>query len=530
MTTTAATSPTPEPLLDLQRLVAGIRWRRRLCGSVALIGLLAGALLAILVPPPPTAVTRLLVVHVNDNPSDAGSIMETDVAVLQTARIAAAALKAIDADERPESFLADYQGVGLTNNILEITVQGSSNRDAVIRAKALADAFIDDHVKRAEATANAEAKALSERRDKAEEDLAKVDASIAGRTAGEAGGTAAELTSLYARRAELAAQIQDLGKRAEEAQIGAPHVAVGTQIVDAPRAIPHSRIATALLNSGVGLFLGLMVGLVLAAVASLVQDRPVLRRDIAAHLGASVIAQLSKPRRRYLPLWRRTRSVAERKRVATTLARLIRDAPAGVSLLELGCPRIAAQLAKNIAEEIAVDRPVVLVDDLPVRNRPRPRRQTVVPTRPMSIPQRGEHLGLGSVAPGTAWTDLGHLGGETVLVVRAGFANTLWLHTVARQLADAQISVIGVVLVHPDPRDRTDGTLWDGLHTALRGRTSRPVGSAPDSVPPGRGESQGHAGGPVFHGGGRRTSRTDDHATEKFPPVRPSPPENVEVS
>jgi hypothetical protein len=29
-----------------------------------------------------------------------------------------------------------------------------------------------------------------------------------------------------------------------------------------------------------------------------------------------------------------------------------------------------------------------------------------------------------------------------------------------------------VVLVHPDPRDRTDGTLWDGLHTALRGRAA----------------------------------------------------------
>ena len=26
------------------------------------------------------------------------------------------------------------------------------------------------------------------------------------------------------------------------------------------------------------------------------------------------------------------------------------------------------------------------------------------------------------------------------------------------------------MLVDPDPRDRSDGTLWDGLHTALRGR------------------------------------------------------------
>ena len=35
--------------------------------------------------------------------------------------------------------------------------------------------------------------------------------------------------------------------------------------------------------------------------------------------------------------------------------------------------------------------------------------------------------------------------------------------------------MIGVVLIDPDPRDRTDGTLWDGLHTALRGQNERPA-------------------------------------------------------
>jgi hypothetical protein len=60
-----------------------------------------------------------------------------------------------------------------------------------------------------------------------------------------------------------------------------------------------------------------------------------------------------------------------------------------------------------------------------------------------------------------------------VLVVRAGHGSAAWLHTVARQLADQRIAVIGVVLIDPDPRDHTDGTLWDGLHTALRGHHER---------------------------------------------------------
>jgi hypothetical protein len=91
------------------------------------------------------------------------------------------------------------------------------------------------------------------------------------------------------------------------------------------------------------------------------------------------------------------------------------------------------------------------------------------------VSHQERRLGVGSVAPGTAWTDLRYLGTRTVLVVRAGHGSAAWLHTVARQLADQRIAVIGVVLIDPDPRDRTDGTLWDGLHTALRGRNQAPA-------------------------------------------------------
>src|SRR6478609_10889791 len=41
------------------------------------------------------------------------------------------------------------------------------------------------------------------------------------------------------------------------------------------------------------------------------------------------------------------------------------------------------------------------------------------------------------------------------------------------------ISVIGIVVVHPDPRDKSDGTLWDALNTAIRGRLGA-AGRRPD--------------------------------------------------
>ncbi|MGH3948609.1 MAG: Wzz/FepE/Etk N-terminal domain-containing protein [Pseudonocardiaceae bacterium] len=508
-------SPPPEPLLDLPRLVAGIRWRRRIWACLGVLGLLAGAALAVLVPSPPTAVTRLLIVHEADQAGAGEGLMQTDIALLETTRIAAAALDRINADERPEAFLKSYSGEGLTGNVLELTVIGTSDRDAVLRAQAVADSFIADHVERTRAAADAEAQALIDLRTRAEDELAKVDDAIAGTTAGATDG-AAGIDTLYARRAELTAQIQELGRRAEEAGIGAPRVAAGTQIVDAPRAVTDSPIVTGVMYAAVGLLLGLGGGLALAAVASVVADRPVLRRDIAAHLGASIIAQLPAPRRGPGRIWRRFRGAAERRRVAATLVRAVRDDPGGVSLLELGCSRTVAALARDMADALAADRPVVVVDDLPGRHLIKLTKKTESPIRildgtdgaaglPPSTCRPEQYLGVGSVRPGTAWTDLGRLGAETLLVVRAGHANTLWLHTVARQLADAEILVIGVVLVHPDPRDRSDGTLWDGLHTALRGRVTRRAGSTP------------------------AVSQNGDHPTEPFAPVKRTAPENVEV-
>lgn len=541
--TTTSTSSTPEPLLDLQQLVAGILWRRRIWVSIGLLGLLAGALLAVLVPPPPTAVARVLVIHENDQESVSGSLMETDVALLETTRLAAAALERVNADERPEDFLKSYSGEGLTGNVLELTVRGSSDRDAVARAQALAEVFIADHVQRTEAAANAEAQALIDRRVQVEDELADVDDAIAATTAGAPGSTAAGLDVLYTRRAELTAQIQEFGERIEEAGTGAPRVAAGTQIVDSPHAVTDSLLVTGVKYAAAGLILGLGAGLALAAVASVVQDRPVLRRDIAAHLGASIIAQLPAPQRGLARLWRRPRGVAERERVAATLTRAIRDDPAPVSLLELGCPRTAAALALDIAEELAVNRPVVVVDALPGRHLHKLTRKTERPIRildgaecpvdrPSPDPRRERHLGVGSVGPGTAWTDLGQLGSETLLVVRAGHANTLWLHTVARQLAAAQIPVIGVVLVHPDPRDRSDGTLWDGLHTALRGRESRRAGSTPEAVVPRHAEHRASGNAPASTGVAfpPAVSRTDELPTEEFPAVRSTTSETVEIS
>ncbi|MBC9717413.1 polysaccharide biosynthesis protein [Streptomyces sp. TRM66268-LWL] len=469
-------APHATPLLDLQALVVAVRRRRRFWCIVALLGLLAGAAVAVFLPPPPTAVSTVLVAHEADQPNDPGTLIRTDAALLKTTRIAGQALKSLGSAERPEDFMQDFEGTGLTNNLLQITVKGDSDADAVARAKALSEAFVADHVRRLQEAAEAEAKALLVQRDQMRDDLAEVNAEIGDGTPEadpETGpGASANLESLFARRAELTSRIADFDQRAEEARMGAPRLIAGTQIVDAARAVEHSLRKSAATNAGIGLVLGLVLGLALAAVGSVVADRPLLRRAIAADLGASVLAEL--PRRRPV-LWRRHRDRVARERLTVSLARTVRGSAEPLSLLELGCARPTSTIALDLAAELAGERPVAVLDGLPGRQLAgrQPKTDAVRVVSGADAVPHELPLGVGSLAPGTAWTDLQYLGTRTVLVVRAGHARAAWLHTVARQLADQRIEVLGVVLIDPDPRDRTDGTLWDGRQTALRGQSER---------------------------------------------------------
>ncbi|MEE1786647.1 Wzz/FepE/Etk N-terminal domain-containing protein [Streptomyces sp. SP17BM10] len=485
--------PVPTPLLDLQSLVVAVRRRRRLWCVMALLGLLAGAALAVLRPPAPSAVVKVLVAHQADQPNDPGTLIRTDAALLQTTGIAGKALQSLTSAEKPEDFMRDYAGTGLTNNLLQIDVTAHTDAEAVARAKALADAFVADHVRRIQEAADAEAKALLDQRDRLRTELDQVNQSIGDASRQSGPNAAANLESLYASRAELTSRITDFGQRAAEAGVGTPRLVAGTQIVDAPRAVRRSLPRTAVTDAAIGLVLGLVLGLAVAAVGAVVADRPVLRREIAAHLGASVIAELRGVPRRSIGRWQRRRTRAARTRLTATLARSVGDSAETVSLLELGCARSAGVIALDLAGALASQEegPVVVVDGLPgpqlAKRRAGPGDPTVVVGSRAEGPAPEERrLGVGSVAPGTAWTDLRYLGTRTVLVVRAGHGSAAWLHTVARQLADQGIPVIGVVLIDPDPRDRTDGTLRDGPPAAPRARTAR---TARTARPPRRGRA-----------------------------------------
>jgi capsular polysaccharide biosynthesis protein len=467
-----STSGTPPPLIDLTQLVTAVRRRPRFWGGLGLVGLLIGLVLAVAIPRSPTATAEVLIARPAGQ--QAGASTDTAVAVLQGTHIAEAALQDVHGTGSAERFAKSYKAVGVTNDVVKVTAEGSSRSDALAKTKAVSDAFIADHVSRAKAAAKAQAKAAATQGQQSQATDAKANAAVA----------------------------------------------ADTRIIDGPRMAPYSLPLTVLRDAGIGLAAGLVIGLLLAALSAVMWERPVLRRDVGEHLGASVVAQV--PGRRWITTlpWRRVAEVDEHKRVAATLARILGRERPGASLLELGASRTTAAVATGIAEELAsVGRGTVMVDALSAQELLYARGGPPAGVRMLDVGEAGTRpgnpgqfvLGLGSVAPGAAWTDLATLGPETVLVVRAGYAETAWLHNVARQLANEGVAILGVVLVDPDPKDRTDGTLWDALHTALRGRGMSASPTAAPSAVDGNGHPANRTGYlPAVFTPGRHGSRGEE--------------------
>jgi len=168
----AAAEPQAEPrLIDLSGLVAGVRWRRRLWGTLALVGLLLGLAAGTVLPTRSTASADLFVVHENEDSGDGQSLMKTDLALLQTTTIANEALGELRNGMTPEKFLSTYSGAIVANNILQVTARGSDDAEALARVQAVADAFIAVHVQQSTDAAKANADAYAAQRAEVQKEL-----------------------------------------------------------------------------------------------------------------------------------------------------------------------------------------------------------------------------------------------------------------------------------------------------------------------------------------------------------------------
>jgi capsular polysaccharide biosynthesis protein len=355
-------------LVSLSFVGAALRRRARVWVGLTIAGVILGAALFVLAPPPYQASTSLFMKPApTDNPADA---MQTDVALVQTRAVAGAVVNKLKLTESVPKFLGSYTVAATTDQVLTITVNAKTSAEAVSRAAALAKAFLNFRTKLLRKEQSLVGKSL---RQEASAWRQKVGAD-------EAALSAAQALPLSPKRTTAVSAAQNTlagdSKKLQGLQISVTEYPstfeqeiVGSQVTDPALALPRSRLRLPLQYVFGGLLLGLVLGMGFVIVGALTSDRLRRRDDIARALGAPV--QLSVGRIRIGGL-RGPRGLAaakdpELQRIVGHLRNVMPNAaarPPALAVIPADNPRVAAVAAVSLALSLAKERKAVLFADL----------------------------------------------------------------------------------------------------------------------------------------------------------------------
>ena len=503
MTRVAPPPAAAEPLVDFDRLLAAIRLRRRWAAVGVLVGLGLGLALAFVVSPPPPASARVLIARAEDRTSDRRELMATDVALCRGEDVASRAASVLG--ESPAAVLARYSCVSNSANVLSVSARGSAAADAERTAQAVIDAVAASNRARRQQMVDGMTNGLMARRAGLERSVARIVALTAatgngapgdGAPGNGASGGDPHVSSFASVRNGLVAEIADLSERVLELRLEYAAADAGTQVVDPAHVLLQGPLRRVGVNLGAGLVLGVGGALVCAALAGIVRDRPVRRTDVAAALRAPVLLDIRTPARLGSAPWGRARRASAANAAVSSVASLVSMVPGPVALLELRCPRAAADLAAGVAVALGTERRLVLAGNL--FQAMTARQVSMLMSIATGLPVAGTAqpwLGVGTLSRRTGWLDLQQLGRRAILLVRAGRATATTLAEVARDLGHAEIDVLGIILVDADPHDSTGGATHDALYDVIR----RHLGYGPPGDPGSGGPPAGWAPEPGYH-------------------------------
>lgn len=354
-------------LVSLSFIGAALHRRIRLVTGIAAAGLVFGAALFVLAPPPARAATSLIITHdLSQNPVDA---MQTDVALAQTRAVAAAVVRKLALPESVSRFLASYTVAATTDRIMTITLSAKTSAAAVRQATALAATFLTFRAAQLRQQQGLVVGSLKQQLRGAQSQVAADQSAVSDARAhpGKQLSTARQKLATDKRaEQELADSVADYpGRTASQVE--------GSYVYDVAAPVPASRLRVRAQYLGSGLLLGLVLGTGGVAVAALASDRLRRRDDIARALGEPVRLSVGRVR---LPAGRLSRSrvvaagnTPEIQQIAAHLRRVVADGAAAgrapaVAVVPADDPAPAALAVVTSALSLARQGRRVLVADL----------------------------------------------------------------------------------------------------------------------------------------------------------------------
>jgi capsular polysaccharide biosynthesis protein len=435
-----------------------------------------------------------------------------DQAIAETSPVAALAVHQLGLQQSVSSFLGTYGAVSVTSRLLNVTASGPSADQAVLRAGAVANAFLTFRANELNAQQNLVAQSLNEQIGPAKQRVDSIDAQIS-QLSSQAASPAqqSQLGRLRAEQTSATTTLASLGQALASNQATtqpALTAALKNSQVLSVTPIPLSKKKLLITYVGLGLVAGLAVGLAIVIVRALVSDRLRRRDDVAYVLDAPVKLSVRTfgARRRLMP-WpgRAARRNRDMRRVITHLhsavPRKTQQGPAGLAIVAVDNAPVVAQAVAALASSYASDGTQVVTADLsrgahlahlsrvkkpgvhavsrngvtftmavPGRDDPAP----VGPLPPLTSPAGSAHAGdalvasdvsadilltLATLDPAIGGDHLGTWGTNAVVVVSAGQSSSETVHGVGEMIRLAGMRLDSVVLIGADKSDQSIGLM-----------------------------------------------------------------------
>jgi len=231
------------------------------------------------------------------------TVASDNQAIAETSAVAGLAVHALGLQQSVSSFASSYTVTSVTQRVLNVTASGPSPSQAVLRATAVATAFLKFRANELQTDLNLQLQSLNQQVSQAMQRLNSITAQVT-QLSGQVTSSAQQLGKL---RAEQTSATNNLGslQQAVTSQQTTTQPALtaalkGSQVLSVV-ALPRSKLKSQASYAIFGIIAGLAVGLGIVIIRALVSNRLRQRDDIAYALEAPVKLSVGPLRPRRLP-------------------------------------------------------------------------------------------------------------------------------------------------------------------------------------------------------------------------------------
>lgn len=298
------------------------------------------------------------------------TVASDNQAIAETRAVASLALHRLGLQESVTSFVSSYNVTAVTDRVLDVTASGPSSSQAVLRAAAVATAFLQFRANDLQTNLNLQLQSLNQQISQAKQRLTSITAQITQLT-GQVTSSAQQdqLGKLRTEQTNVTNSLDSLQQAVAEQQTTtqpALTAALKRSQVLGVVALPRSKLKSAASYAIFGIIAGLAVGLAIVVIRALVSDRLRQRDDVAYALEAPVKLSVGPLRPGRLP-GRAARRDRDMKRVVAHLRgampRTARS-PASLAVVAVDNAPVVAEAIAALATSSASQGQKVVVADL----------------------------------------------------------------------------------------------------------------------------------------------------------------------